>query len=94
MKPLKFNITTKIREVITTKGYEGKAFRIQAVFYSSTNPSKHLYLYDAENDIVAVPIPGQMEVKLFELPPVSFKLPLKVLDEEDASTVVVFGELM
>lgn len=85
---------TKLGEVLLSTGYEGKSFRIQGVFYSSNNPSAHLYIYDKDNDIIAHPIPGQMEAKLINLEPITCKLPIKILDEAADSKVVIYGELL
>lgn len=68
--------------------------RIQAVFYSGRNPSQNLYLYDGDNDLCSIPIPGQLDRKVIPLDPVTVKLPLSYIDTDDqGNEVVVFGEM-
>lgn len=69
------------------------SFRLQAVFYSSENPTQNLYLYDAEGDMVTFPIPGQLDKKVIPLDPVTVKLPLYYIDEAaPGNQIIVFGE--
>lgn len=70
--------------------------RIQAVYYSSTNPSRNLFLYDGDGDLCMFPLPGQDIGKVNILPsPISVKLPLYYIDEEEeGSEIIVFGELL
>jgi hypothetical protein len=92
MTPHKFKVpSTKLGQVTTIKGYEGNSVRLQAILYSSENPSSHVYIYDKDNDLVAHPVPGQMEAKLMELPPIDCKLPLKILDETGGNSVTIYG---
>lgn len=67
---------------------------IQAVYYSSENPSKHLCLYDGDGDMFMYPIPGQIENKIVtpEIP-ITVKLPIRYLDQDGENEIIVFGQL-
>lgn len=94
MQPHKLKIANTQQGVLmNTKDYLGYAFRIQAVYYSSSNPSSHIYLYDKDEDAITFPIPGQMEPKLVDVPNIGVKLPIKVLDETGDNSVVIYGEV-
>lgn len=70
--------------------------RIQAVYYSSKNPSQHLRLYDGDGDMCLFPIPGQESEKVIPLDsPITVRLPLFYLDEDNnGNEAIVFGELI
>lgn len=93
MTPHKFKVESTVQnQVMTLKGYEGNCVKLQAVLYSSDNPSSHLYIYDKDNDLVSFPIPGQgMGPQLVELYPVDCKLPLRILDETGNNEVIIYG---
>lgn len=77
-------------------GNVGKGYgaRIQAVRYSSKNPSDYLYLYDADDNEFMFSIPGQGNEKTISLEtPVTVKLPIKYIDTSSGDKqVIVFGE--
>jgi hypothetical protein len=87
MKPLKFKIRNG-----RTNGYEGMAFRIQAVYFNSQDPSSRVMLMDKENDPVCHPIPGQLEPKLTPVEQISCVLPLHT-DYEGVEEITVYGEV-
>lgn len=95
MTPHKYKVekTVQAPEVTTLKGFEGSAFRIQAVYYSSENPSSHLYIYDKDGDPVTYPITGEMHPHLLDVKTISAKLPLRILDETGGNSVIIYGEV-
>ena len=70
--------------------------RVQAVYYSSKNPSRHLLLYDGDGDLFLFPVPGQETEKVIPLDcPITVKLPLHYIDEDAPDNeVIVFGEIV
>lgn len=70
--------------------------RIQAVYYSSKNPSQNLRIYDGDGDMCLFPVPGQETEKVIPLDsPITVKLPLYYVDEDNnGSEAIVFGELI
>jgi len=59
----------------------GYGLKLQAVYYSSSNPGNFLHLYDADGDEFLYPIPGQGNPKVTMLDsPISVKLPLSYVD--------------
>tara|TARA_R110000868_G_C10972640_1_gene770673 strand:- start:12563 stop:12856 length:294 start_codon:yes stop_codon:yes gene_type:complete len=92
MRPHKFTIE-KSQDPIKTQGYEGWAFTIQAVYYSSNEPATHVYIKDKDGDPICHPIPGQLESKLVTVSPVSTTLPIYISDAGNGNRIVVYGEL-
>lgn len=80
-------------EPLQSQGYEGMCFTIQAVYYSSLDPSKHLHIVDADNDPVCYPIPGGIDPKLISIDPITVKLPLRILDKAGGNSVLIRGVL-
>lgn len=70
--------------------------RVQAVYYSAKNPSRHLLLYDGDGDLFLFPVPGQETEKVIPLDcPITVKLPLHYIDEDAPDNeVIVFGEIV
>lgn len=93
MIPLKHKITgTKINQKqIITNSYPGYSYTIQAVFYSSNNPSSHLHIFDADGDECIFPLPGDLTPKALSVQPITIKLPLSILDETSGNQVTIFG---
>lgn len=72
----------------------GKSVEIQAVYYSSLTPGKHLMLYDADGDCFMYPIPGQVDQKVVTPEvPVTVKTPIYYLDEVGDNEIIVFGKM-
>lgn len=92
VKPYKFRIEKTKPGTMVQFSMEG-TFKVQSVYYSSTNPSSHVTLYDKDGDVVSFPIPGQIDPKLTNIDPVTINLPLSVLDEEGGNQVIIHGEL-
>lgn len=71
----------------------GFALKVEAVYYSNSNPSQHLRLFDADGDQFMFPVPGQARANTTspELP-VTVKLPISYEDEGEGNQVVVWGE--
>lgn len=97
MRAFKVKTKSSIGNKMTVFGGQPKqgSVRIQAVYYSSKNPSAHLCLYDADGDMFMFPVPGQLDDKVVtpELP-VTVTLPLYYLDQDvdGENEVIVFGE--
>lgn len=98
MIPFKIKVekteANKMTEVKSTYG-AGYVARIQAVFYSSNNPSLFLKLFDADGDQFMFSIPGQ-GIPRPTTPeiPVTVKLPLRYVDiGPGENTFTVFGEV-
>lgn len=70
---------------------------INAITYSSRNPSAYLHLFDADQDEFMFPIPGTLPVDGgFTKPttlnyPTTVRLPLYFLDEEGNNDFIVWG---
>lgn len=95
-KTISKNVTDEKPMQLFDEGPQNGNVRIQAVYYSSTNPSRNLYLYDGDGDMCMFPLPGQDIGKVNILPsPITVKLPLHYIDEEgEGSEIIVFGELL
>ena len=70
--------------------------RIQAIYYSSKNPSRHLLLYDGDGDMFLFPVPGQETEKVIPLDcEITVKLPLQYIDQDGpGNDIIVFGEMV
>lgn len=67
--------------------------KIQSVFYSSSNPSQTLFLYDKDGDLFLFPVPGQVAPSPIGLEaPVTVNLPLYYLDPVGGNEIILFGE--
>lgn len=82
---LKFNGNGK------SKGYEGRTFTIQGVYYSSNSPENKLIVLDQEGDPITHPIPGQLEAKLVTVDPITVTLPIQVASPETTYMAIVYG---
>lgn len=95
MKALKLKtLSTKAQELAIFEGQpKSGSMRVQAVFYSSTNPSQSVMLYDRDGDCFVFPIPGQLDKKVISLEtPVTVSLPVYYLDQVGECELIVFGE--
>lgn len=95
MKALKLKAKSTVPQKLSV--FEGQpksgSMRVQAVFYSSTNPSQNVMLYDRDGDCFMFPIPGQLDKKVISLEvPVTVALPIYYLDQIGECELIVFGE--
>lgn len=83
-------------EMLEIKGNVGKgyALKLQALFYSSSNPGHFLHLLDADGDEFMFPIPGQGQPKAINPAiPITVKLPLKYVDiSQGDNQIIIWGE--
>lgn len=100
MIPYKHKIKNSRQGVkYTTQGYEGYAFHIQAVFYTSQNANSHVNIYDKDGDLCVYPVPGQMmgsgdePAKPATVDPITVMLPLSVIDETGGNDITIFGTI-
>lgn len=92
MKPIKLKAeNTLAGKPIQFREYPGKAFTLQAVQYSSTDPSSHVQIFDKDGDPVSFPIPGDIEPKLITLDAVTVQLPITVIDETSGNSLLLRG---
>lgn len=73
----------------------GYGLKLQAVFYSSSNPGNFLHFYDADGDEFLYPISGQGNPKVVLIDaPISVKLPISYLDISlGENEIKVWGEV-
>ena len=98
MKAYKAKATSKLEsaeKLTMLDGPKNGCATIQAIFYSSDNPSRSLYLYDRDGDMISFPLPGQLEKKATAIQPVTVSLPLFFMDEDGGSgnQIIVFGQM-
>lgn len=92
MKAIKFKFdTTAANTRLSSRGYAGKTFRIQAVYYSNSSHSEHVTVFDKDGDPITHPIPGDIEPKLISVGEVSCTLPLYIVDESGGNSVLIRG---
>lgn len=91
MKPHKIKLETTGKDLST--GYEGYAFTIQAIYYSSNDPSKFLRIYDNDGDEVIYPIPGALDPKTVPVGNITVALPLVIVDDTPSNDVILRGYL-
>lgn len=92
MRPHKIKFTDTTGKPQKSKGFEGMAFRIQAISYTSNNPSHHVTVFDKDGDECMYPIPGQLIPKIVPVEHVSVILPITIVDEGLHNDVIIFGE--
>ena len=94
MQPHKLKVeNTPIGQPVQFRGYEGSAFTLQTVYYSSEDPSKYVTIYDSDGDVVSFPMPGQIDPKPITVGPVTVKLPISIIDEAGNNEVIIRGTL-
>ena len=90
MKPKKFKVTETSSGVPYTIREKGN-FTIQAIYYSSSDPSKFLHLSDKDGDPVFYPVPGGIDPKIVLVDPITVEFPITVIDEDGGNTVILRG---
>jgi len=85
--------TKTVQGVLTSlePRYSGLVITIQALRYSSTNPSAKCHIFDADGDEVMTPLVGATDVQVSTPRPITVKAPLKYLDEEGGNDLTIFG---
>ena len=72
----------------------GYALTLQAIYYSSTNPTRFIHILDADGDGFLFPMPGQHSPQTTtpEIP-ITVKLPLYYFDEAGDCELILWGEV-
>lgn len=70
---------------------------VNAIYYSSQNPSSYLHLLDADKDEFMFPVPGTQPVEGGAVKPTTLnypttvRLPLYIVDETGNNDVIIWG---
>lgn len=95
MSPYKIKVKT-VLNVPTKIGGEraGYAYTIQAIYYSSKEPSEHVTLFDKDGDEITFHIPGQIDPKISPLEtPITVQLPIQYVDTKGQEELIIYGRL-